>query len=67
MCSFWFITGITFKWDYVLRRIIALLVSNGFWNKLRIHKMPPRPSQMVLSRFWVSMAIIHASFDAMVQ
>ena len=36
MCFFQFITGITFKWDYVIGRSVALLVWIGLWNKLRI-------------------------------
>ena len=38
-----FITGINIKWDYVLLRIIALLVWIGLWNKLRIYILPPDP------------------------
>ena len=31
--DFQFITGITFKWDYVMWRTIALLVWIGLWIK----------------------------------
>ena len=41
--SFWFITGITSKWDYVLWCIIVLLVWIDIWTKLRIYKVPPDP------------------------
>ena len=36
MWFFQFITGITFKWDYVIVRSVAMLVWIGLWNKLRI-------------------------------
>ena len=65
--DFQFITGITFKWDYVMWHIIALMVWIGRWAKLRIYKVPPRPSQMVLQRFWIYMESIHAELDAMDQ
>ena len=32
---FQFITGINFKWDYVIGRSVALLVWIGLWTKLR--------------------------------
>ena len=41
---FQFITGITFNWDQVLWRIIALVLWIYTWTKLRIHKLPPYPS-----------------------
>ena len=41
MWFFQFITGINFKWDYVIRRSVALLVFIGLWNKLRIYRVPP--------------------------
>ena len=41
MWFFNFITGITSKWDYVLWRIIDLLVWIGLWTKLRIYRVPP--------------------------
>ena len=40
---FQFITGITFKWDYVIGRSVALLVWIGLWTKLRIYRVPPDP------------------------
>ena len=36
---FKFINGITFKWNYVMWRIIALLVWIGLWNKYRIFRV----------------------------
>ena len=38
-----FLTGIIFKWNYVLWRIIALLVWIDLWTKLRIFKVLPDP------------------------
>ena len=38
-----FITGITFKWYYIIGRSIALLVWIGLWTKLRIYRVPPDP------------------------
>ena len=43
MWFFQFITGITFKWDYVIRRGVALLVWIGLWTKLRIYRVTPDP------------------------
>ena len=43
MWFFKFITGINFKWDYVIGRTVALLVWIGLWNKLRINRVPPDP------------------------
>ena len=43
MWFFQFITGITFKWDYVIGRSVALLVCIGLWTKLRIYRVPPDP------------------------
>ena len=43
MWFFHFITGITFKWDYVIGRNVALLVWIGLWTKLRIYRVPPDP------------------------
>ena len=40
---FQFITGVTFKWYYVLWFIISLMVCIGLWTKLRIYKVPPDP------------------------
>ena len=40
---FQFITGITFKWDYVIGRSVALLVWIGLWIKLRIYRVLPDP------------------------
>ena len=41
MWFFQFITGITFKWYYVMWRIIALLVWIGLWIKPSINRVPP--------------------------
>ena len=43
MSFFQFITGINFKWDYVLWNIISLLVWIGLCTKLSIYKIPPDP------------------------
>ena len=43
MLFFQFITGITFKWDYITGRSVALLVCIGLWTKLRIYRVPPDP------------------------
>ena len=43
MWFFQFITGITFKVDYVIGRSVALLVWIGIWTKLRIYRVPPDP------------------------
>ena len=40
MWFFQFITGITFKWDYVIGRSVVLMVWIDIWNKLRIHRVP---------------------------
>ena len=36
-----FITGITFKWNYLIGRIVVLLVWIVLWTKLRIYRVPP--------------------------
>ena len=38
-----FITGISFKWDYVIGRSVALLIWIGLWAKLKIYRVPPYP------------------------
>ena len=43
MWFFKFITGITFKWDYVTGSSVALLVWIGLWIKLIIYRVPPDP------------------------
>ena len=43
MWFFQFITGITFTWDYVIGRSVALLVWIGIWEKLIIYRVPPDP------------------------
>ena len=43
MWFFQFSTGITFKWDYVIWKIIALLLLIGLWTKLRIYRVLPAP------------------------
>ena len=40
---FEFITGITFKWDYAMWRIITLMAWISLLIKLRIYKVPPDP------------------------
>ena len=40
---FQFITGISFKWDYVIGRSVALLVWIGIWTKLIIYRVLPDP------------------------
>ena len=40
---FQFTTGITFKWDYVLWRIIDMIEWIGIYTKFRIYKVPPDP------------------------
>ena len=41
MWFFHFITGITFKWDYVIGKSAALLIWIVLWTKLRIYRVPP--------------------------
>ena len=43
MWLFQFITGITFKWDYLIGQSVALLICIGLWTKLRIYRVPPDP------------------------
>ena len=43
MWFFYFINGITFKWDHLIWHSIALLVWIGLWTKLRIYRVPPDP------------------------
>ena len=45
MWFFQFITGINFKWDYVIGRSVAILVWIGLWTKLRIYRVPPDPGR----------------------
>ena len=45
MWFFQFITGITFKWDYVIGRSVDLLVWIGLWTKLRIYRVPLDPAR----------------------
>ena len=40
---FQFITGIDFKWDYLIGRSVSLLIWIGLWTKLRIYRVPPDP------------------------
>ena len=40
MWFFQFITGIYFKWDYVMWHIVALLVWIGIWKKLSTYRVP---------------------------
>ena len=41
MWLFQYITGINFKWDYLIRCSVALLVWIDLWTKLRIYRVPP--------------------------
>ena len=41
MCFYQFITGIKFKWDYVMRRTISLLVWIVVWIKLSTYRVSP--------------------------
>ena len=46
--TIWFfqlITGINFKWDYVIGRSFALLLWIGIWTKLRIYRVPTDPDR----------------------
>ena len=43
MWFFQFVNGITFKWDYEIGRIVALLVWIGLWTKLIIYRVPTDP------------------------
>ena len=43
MQLFQFVTGVIIKWDYVLWRIIDLLVWNGLLIKLRVYSVTPDP------------------------
>ena len=43
MWFFQFITGINFKWDYVMFQNIDLLMWIGLWTKLKIYRLPPDP------------------------
>ena len=43
MWFFQFITGINFEWNYVMWRIISLLVCIGLWTKSRIYRVHPHP------------------------
>ena len=43
MWFFKFITGIKFKWDYVIGCSVALLIWIVLWTKLRIYRVPPDP------------------------
>ena len=51
MSFFHFITGITFKWDYVIGHSVALLVWISLWIKLRVYKVPPDPVRCYCGRF----------------
>ena len=37
------IIKLTFKWDYVIGRSVAMLIWIGLWTKLRIYRVPPDP------------------------
>ena len=43
MWFFQLITGISFKWGFVIGRSVVLLVWIGLWTKLRIYRVPPDP------------------------
>ena len=40
---FQFVTGINFKWDYLIWQNFALLIWIGIWTKLRIYRVTPDP------------------------
>ena len=67
MRFFQFINGITFMWDYVIRRSVAFLVWIDLLTQLRIYRFPYRPIQMVLQRFWIFMASINVYLDVIDQ
>ena len=67
MWFFQYITGINFKWDYVIRRSVALLIWIDLWTKLIIYRVPPDPVRWSCRGFWISMASILAELDAMDQ
>ena len=59
-------------WDFLQVELCAVVYycSTGVdWSLDQIEDLQsvPRTSQMVLSRFWMSMAIIHDNLDIMVQ
>ena len=41
MWFFEFITGVNFRWDYVLWHIVALMSWIGICTKLKIYRVPP--------------------------
>ena len=43
MLFFQFITGINFKWDYVIGHSVALLLWICVWTKLRMYRVSPDP------------------------
>ena len=43
MWFFQFITGVYFKWDYVIGCSVTLLVWVDLWTKLRIYRVSPDP------------------------
>ena len=43
MWFFQFFTGITFKWDYMIWRIIDMLLWISLWTKLIIYRVPLDP------------------------
>ena len=47
-----FITGITFKWYYVIWRSIALMVWIDISTKLRIYRVSPDPIRWSCKCFW---------------
>ena len=52
---------VTFKWDYLMWFIIALLVCIGLWTKLRIYRVPPDPFRWYCQGFgyiWQSFMLI---------
>ena len=60
MWFFNFITGITFKWDYVIRHSVAPLVWIGIWKKLRIYRILPDPVKWSCRGFgflWVALML----------
>ena len=61
-----------YNWNYLQVGLCAVThycsyVMDWYLGEIEGLLSSPRPSQMVLSRYWKSMAIIHAELDAMVQ
>ena len=66
MWLFKFITGITFRWYFLIWLIIALILWISLFNKFRINRVPPDPVKF-FSRLWIYVASVHDNMDATVQ